>query len=91
MQFGQNTSPIPWRELHPLEFTTPVGPHTQIKLVRIVITADNRHGALEIGRDVVGVGDGESGGVQGDYRDAGNAQYTLVTAAPGVFDDEVAG
>jgi hypothetical protein len=73
MQFGQNTGPIPGRELDPFKFTTPVGPHAQVKLVRVVIAGDDRRGGLEIGSDVVGIGDGECGRVQGDYRDVGNA------------------
>lgn len=73
MQFCQYTRLIPRRKLNRPEFATPVGPHAEIELVRIVVAADYRSGALVIGGDVVGVGDGERGGVEGDYRDAGDA------------------
>lgn len=73
MQLRQYARPIPRRELHRLEFTAPVGAQAQVELVRIVVTADYRGGALEIGPNVVRVGHGQRGGVQGDYGDAGQA------------------
>lgn len=89
MQLRQNAGPIPRRELYRLELPPPIGPQAHAELVRVLVTAEDRRSALEIGGDVVGVRDGEGGRVEGDDGDARDAQYPLVPAAPRVLHDHV--
>lgn len=91
MQLRQDTRPIPRRELDALEFPTSIGPNTQIELVGAVVAANYGRSGLEIVGDVVGIGDDERGRVQGDYGHIGYAENSLVSASPGVLDDQVAG
>lgn len=91
MQLRQNARPISRRELHALEFPAAICAHAQAQLIGILVAAEDGRGALEIGGDVVGVGDGERGRVESGDGDGGYAENPLVAAAPGVLDDEVAG
>ena len=90
MELGEYAGPIPGRELDRLKLASAVSPDTQVELIRALVAADDRRGGVEVGRHVVGVGDGERGGVQGDDRGVGEAENPLVAAAPRVLDDEVA-
>ncbi|KAI4377115.1 hypothetical protein MLD38_014799 [Melastoma candidum] len=92
MQLGQDSSPIPRRELHSLVLPLPLGPNTPAELSPAVIPpTDHGDSPLEITGDVVVIGDGESVGIEGDDGGGRKAEDALVAAAPGVLDDEVAG
>lgn len=91
MQLGQDTRPKPWWKLKRLKFATPISPNAYIKLIRIIIAADDRRGTFEIGRHFIRIGNGKRVGVQRDDGSVRDTKNPLVTAAPRVFNDQVTG
>lgn len=87
MQLSQNTRPITGREFYPLKFAATIGPHADIKLVGIFIAANDRRGIFKIIGDIIGVGNRQRIGVEGDDGNIRDTENPLVTAAPRVFND----
>lgn len=82
MQLCQNAGPVSRRELYGFEFSPPIGPHAQAELIRILVAPQERSGTFKIARHVVRIRQRERRGIEGDYANAGNAEYPLIAATP---------
>ena len=89
MQLRQYTRPVPRRELDTLEFPTSICSNTQIELIGAVVASDYRRSGLVIFSDIVGIGDRKRRRVQGNNGNIRYAKNSLVSASPGMLNDQV--
>lgn len=91
MQFSQYTCPVLGWKFDGFKLSPAISTHTNVKLVGVFVPPNDWRSTLEISTHIVRISHGQSVRIQSDNSIIGNAQNSLVTTAPRVLDDHVAG